>query len=105
MVRYMELESNQSKILGVDRSIIEEFLILIRDKYPLVDYANYFLETHTGASGVNIALANQRDFITDRTDSGADSNVPSLSISSVSFTFSLDGLLPDRSRALAITSS
>ncbi|MCP4681071.1 MAG: hypothetical protein GY864_01895 [Desulfobacterales bacterium] len=51
------------KILGIDREIIEKFLFMMKVKYPLVDYANYFLESRTGASGVNIAMANQRDFI------------------------------------------
>jgi hypothetical protein len=50
------------RILGIDRKIIESFLELIRDKYKIVDEANYFLESRTGASGVNIAIVNQRDF-------------------------------------------
>lgn len=50
------------KILGVDRKIIEAFLELFRDKFFLVDHANYFLESRAGSSGLNIAIVNQRDF-------------------------------------------
>jgi hypothetical protein len=47
---------------NIDKNVIISFLKLIRDKYSVVDEANYFLESRTGASGVNIALVNQRDF-------------------------------------------
>lgn len=50
-------------ILGIEREIIEDFLILIRDKYPVVDKANFFLEIHGGLGGASIAMANQRDFL------------------------------------------
>lgn len=53
-----------STICGIDRDIIDKALRLIRDKYPLVDKANYFLETNVRTSGINIAITNQRDAIT-----------------------------------------
>ena len=58
----MAENSSSDKVLGVDKKVIEAFLELIRDKYSTVDEANYFLESRTGASGVNIAIVNQRDF-------------------------------------------
>lgn len=54
-----DYKHNES-FLGVEKELLEEFLILLRDKYPLVDKANYFLETH-GISGINVAITNQRD--------------------------------------------
>ncbi len=56
-------QTSTDKVLEVNRNVIESFLELIRDKYHIVDQANYFLESRTGASGVNIAMVNQRDFI------------------------------------------
>ena len=50
-------------IAGVEKEIIEKFLEVIGEKYPLVDKANYFLERQVGVSGINIAIANQRDFL------------------------------------------
>lgn len=46
-----------------DRRIIREFLNLIKDKYPIVDKANFFLESKLDVSGSTIAMANQRDFL------------------------------------------
>ena len=53
----------EEKILGIDQDILIKFLELIRDKYPLADKANYFLETELGESGINIATTNQRDVL------------------------------------------
>lgn len=50
-------------ICGVERDIIERFLTLVRDKYPRVDEANYFLELNLGTSGINVAISNQRDVL------------------------------------------
>jgi hypothetical protein len=41
---------------------LERFLILIRDRYPLVEKASFFLETREGVSNV-IGLANVRDVV------------------------------------------
>lgn len=49
-------------ICGVDRVLVERFLILIRDGFPLVDRATFFLETGEGVSNV-AALANVRDVV------------------------------------------
>ena len=57
----MAEEQKECLILGIDKEIIEKFLILVRDKFHLVDKANYFLESNTNISGSNIAMANQRD--------------------------------------------
>jgi hypothetical protein len=51
------------RICGVERDIIEAFLVLVRDKYAAVDKANYFLEINVGSSGINVAITNQRDVI------------------------------------------
>lgn len=56
------MNQNCKLIMGIDREIIERFLDLIKEKYPIVDKANYFLERQ-GASGINITMANQRDFL------------------------------------------
>ncbi len=62
MEEFVSVKNNEEfKILGVEASIIEQFFILIRDKYPLVDKANYFLEINTGLSGINVGITNQRD--------------------------------------------
>lgn len=53
----------EAKIMGVEHSIIEEFFRLVKDKYPLVDKANYFLELNLGVSGINVAITNQRDVL------------------------------------------
>ena len=50
-------------IMGVEREIVEKFFRLIKEKYPLVDKANYFIERNGGVSGINIGMANQRDFL------------------------------------------
>jgi len=42
---------DEEKILGVEKRLLEEFLVLLRDKYEIVDAANYFLESRTGISG------------------------------------------------------
>lgn len=59
----MAQENNPDLIAGVEWDIIEKFLFLIRDKYPLADKANYFLELNLGQSGINIAITNQRDVL------------------------------------------
>lgn len=60
-IKTMSTETvSEENILGVERDIIIKFLELIRDKYPSVDKANYFLE-RSGISGINIAIVNQRD--------------------------------------------
>lgn len=53
----------QKLICGVEIEFVEKFLLLIRDRYPLADKANYFLELNARTSGINIAIANQRDFL------------------------------------------
>jgi hypothetical protein len=53
----------EAKIMGVEHSIIEEFFKLVKEKYPLVDKANYFLELNLGVSGINVAITNQRDVL------------------------------------------
>ena len=58
-----DVDKSQEFILGVEREIVEQFLVLIRDKYPVVDKANFFLEIHAGTSGSIIAMSNQRDFL------------------------------------------
>ncbi|MFA7062040.1 MAG: hypothetical protein WC156_14630 [Pedobacter sp.] len=55
-------QEEKRKIAGVDADIIERFLLLLKDKYALVDKANYFLESQ-GVSGINIGMANQRDVL------------------------------------------
>jgi hypothetical protein len=60
----METKSELSEYtLGVEPGVIKAFLELIRDKYPIVDKANFFIEIDAGASGANIAITNQRDFL------------------------------------------
>lgn len=49
-------------VCGVDRGLLERFLILIRDRYPLVERASFFLETREGLSNVS-GLANVRDVV------------------------------------------
>jgi len=56
-------KDQKGSILGIDNDILEKFLILVRDRYHEVDQANYFLESNTNISGSNIAMANQRDFL------------------------------------------
>lgn len=51
----------EEKFLGVEKTLLEEFLVLLRDKYKIADAANYFLESRAGISGSNVAVANQRD--------------------------------------------
>jgi hypothetical protein len=52
------------QVLGIDRDILEDVLCLFRDYYHLATQANVFLELHTGTSGINTAITNQRDSIT-----------------------------------------
>jgi hypothetical protein len=47
----------------VNEGVLEKFLALVRDRYPLADKANYFLETKEKQSGINIAITNQRDVL------------------------------------------
>ena len=49
------------EIEGIEREIIEGFLILFRELYEKTDLANYFLELRAETSGINIAITNQRD--------------------------------------------
>jgi hypothetical protein len=49
-------------ICGVDRGLVERFLALIRDRFPVVDQSTFFLETREGVSNV-AALANVRDLV------------------------------------------
>lgn len=51
----------ENKIVIDDIAV--EFLQLVRDYYHITDAANYFLEGRTGESGINIAIANQRDVL------------------------------------------
>lgn len=55
--------NNSPKILGVEQDLLEEFLVLIRDYWSLVDQANYLLENDVRISGINVAITNQRDAI------------------------------------------
>ncbi len=55
------MPSDPKYILGVEREIVEEFLQLLRDKYPIVDEANHFIEHNVATSGINVAITNQRD--------------------------------------------
>jgi hypothetical protein len=50
-----------AKLFGVRPEILNRFLVLLRDRYPLVDKANFFLELEQGISGINVAITNQRD--------------------------------------------
>jgi coenzyme F420-reducing hydrogenase alpha subunit len=52
--------ASSGTFLGVDKDLLERCLILLRDKYPLADKANYFLERQ-GYAGINITITNQRD--------------------------------------------
>ena len=45
------------------KAVIERFLSMIENIYPLVDKATFFLELKCAHSGINIAMANQRDFL------------------------------------------
>ena len=49
------------KVCGIDINVIADFLVLYRDKYPIVNKASYFLEIQQGVSAINIAITNQRD--------------------------------------------
>jgi len=49
-------------IVGCEREILIKFLTLIKDKFPIADKANYFLETN-GISGINVTITNQRDIL------------------------------------------
>ena len=53
----MDDEEDGSRILGVDRALLIRILELLRDKYPLADKANYFLERQ-GYAGINITITN-----------------------------------------------
>lgn len=49
------------KVCGVNTETIEQFLTLLRDRYPLADAATYFLETNQGVSSITSSITNQRD--------------------------------------------
>lgn len=49
-------------ICGVDRYVIERFLVLIRDNYRQADKATYFLEEQAGISNV-AGITNMRDVL------------------------------------------
>ena len=53
-------DDGDGRILGVDRTLLTRILELLRDKYPLADKSNYFLERQ-GYAGINITITNQRD--------------------------------------------
>jgi hypothetical protein len=53
--------SGEPLICGVSVEIIERYLQVVKQLYPAVDKANFFLELHTGISGINIGVTNQRD--------------------------------------------
>jgi hypothetical protein len=58
-------ERNQRQhdlILGVDRSLIEKFLLLVRENYKKADQASFFLEHHAGVNNI-IAVAHMRDVL------------------------------------------
>lgn len=56
-------EKNQSKDEDLEKSkLLDEFLKLIKERYAMADEANFFLE-QSGVSSINIAVTNQRDFI------------------------------------------
>jgi hypothetical protein len=57
------VKDEKNLVLNIDKDIIEKFLKLARDRYHQVDKANYFLESNTNISGSNIAITNQRDFL------------------------------------------
>ena len=48
-------------IRGVDRTIVEQFLELFRDRYPAVEDGNYWLSRTAGAEAVGVGIANTRD--------------------------------------------
>jgi len=55
------MADRQQKICGIESKTIEQFLELLRDKYPLADEATYFLETNQGVSSITSSITNQRD--------------------------------------------
>jgi hypothetical protein len=71
-------------LFGVSPAVLYLFLILLRDRYPLVDKANFFLELEQGTSGINVAITNQRDALSHlvtlltRTDLTADQQLSQL---------------------------
>lgn len=54
-------EHSDHRVCGIDASIVEEFLTLLRDRYASAEKANYFLELKTGISAINTGITNQRD--------------------------------------------
>lgn len=55
-------DDDPGEICGVDRELIRDFLILIRDNYRLSDQASAFLEHRAGVSNVH-AFTNVRDVL------------------------------------------
>ena len=60
-------------ICGVDKDLIERFLILIRDNYKKADKATFFLELRAGVSNVP-GIANSRDVLSHLV-TALDSNI------------------------------
>lgn len=50
-------------ICGIDRDVIESFLQLVKDRYPLVDEAVFFLEGELLDSAITTGITNQRDVL------------------------------------------
>jgi len=55
-------EGESDLICGVDRRLVESFLLLIRDNYKKADQANLFLEQRTGEANV-YGITNLRDVL------------------------------------------
>jgi hypothetical protein len=55
-------DDGDSKICGVDRALIERFLVLIRDNYPKADSASFFLEEVSGVT-YTLSTHNLRDVL------------------------------------------
>jgi hypothetical protein len=53
-------ETENPRILGIERDPLEEFLRLIRDAYPSADKAAFFLERHAGVTNI-AGITNLRD--------------------------------------------
>jgi hypothetical protein len=49
-------------ICGVDRGLVEQFLVMVRDNYPKADRSSFFLEEVAGTS-YTLSMANLRDVL------------------------------------------
>jgi hypothetical protein len=55
-------KGNKQRIVGVEQDMLEEFLRLVRDAYPIADKANFFLERHTRKTNI-VGITNLRDVL------------------------------------------